>query len=213
MRMPRLPKHGLYAVTSQRYPDLRRLGRDVRAALEGGAAMIQFRDKSKDPEWRLDAARRLKTLCDVFNAVLIINDDAQLARDSGADGIHLGRDDASIAVVRNLAGKELLVGVSCYNDPVQAARAAADGADYLAFGSMFPSVTKPGAVCCKLEILSRVRNLGLPLVAIGGISPENGAHLIEAGADFLAVISGVFGSTDIRRSAERYAALWPPTQE
>jgi len=211
--MPRLPVHGLYAVTRQRYPDLRRLGREVQAALEGGAAMIQFRDKSNDPEWRLDAARHLKALCEASNTVLIINDDAQLARAAGADGVHLGREDASIAVARNQAGEKLIVGVSCYNDPVQAARAAAGGADYLAFGSMFPSSTKPGAARCTLETLSRMRHLGLPLVAIGGISPENGAPVIGAGADFLAVISGVFEATDIRQAAERYTALWPPKKK
>ena len=208
--MSRLPVHGLYAVTSQRYPDLCRLGHEVQAALEGGAAMIQFRDKSNDREWRLKAARHLKTLCGVFNTLLIINDDVLLARDSSADGVHLGRDDASIAVARNQAGEKLIVGVSCYNDPERAERAAANGADYLAFGSMFTSSSKPGAVRCKLETLGRMRYLGLPLVAIGGISPENGAPVIEAGADILAVISGVLEATDIRQAAERYVALWPP---
>ena len=172
--------------------------------------MIQFRDKSNEPEWRLDAARHLKALCEASNTVLIINDDAQLARDSGADGVHLGRDDASIAVARNQAGEKLIVGVSCYNDPQRAERAVANGADYLAFGSMFTSSSKPGAVRCKLETLGRMRHLGLPLVAIGGISPENGAPVIEAGADMLAVISGVFEASDIRQAAERYVALWPP---
>ena len=145
--------------------------------------------------------------------MLIIKDDVQLASDSSADGVHLGRDDASITVARNHAGEKLIVGVSCYNDPERAERAAANGADYLAFGSMFNSSSKPGAVRCKLETLGRMRYLCLPLVAIGGISPENGAPVIEAGADMLAVISGVFEVTDIRQAAERYVALWPQSQE
>jgi thiamine-phosphate pyrophosphorylase len=126
----------------------------------------------------------------------------------GADGLHLGRADGDIKAMRAAAGPGLLLGVSCYNQLERAAAAVAAGADYLAFGSMYPSGTKPGAVHCGAEVLSQARNMGRPVVAIGGITPENGGPLIEAGADFLAVIEAVFGAPDVRQAAERFAALW-----
>jgi thiamine-phosphate pyrophosphorylase len=203
-----LPKHGLYAITVQRYPDLQALAADIQAATAGGAAVIQFRDKSTDAAWRLKAARTALGLCRTAGVPLIINDDLDLARAVGADGVHLGRDDGDFKAMRAAAGPGLLLGVSCYNQLERAAAAVAAGADYLAFGSMYPSGTKPGAVHCGLEVLGEARHLGRPVVAIGGITPENGGPLIEAGADFLAVIEAVFGAPDVRQAAERFAALW-----
>lgn len=203
-----LPKHGLYAITAQRHPDLPSLAADIRAATAGGAAVIQFRDKSKDAAWRLEAARTALKLCRAAGVPLIVNDDLDLARAVGADGVHLGRDDGDINSMRAAVGPGLLLGVSCYNQFDRAAAAVAAGADYLAFGSMYPSGTKPGAVHCRPEVLGQARKLGRPVVAIGGITPENGGPLIEAGADFLAVIEAVFGAPDVRQAAERFAALW-----
>lgn len=203
-----LPNHGLYAITAQRYPDLQALAADIEAAAAGGAAVIQFRDKSADSAWRLEAARTALGLCRTAGVPLIINDDLDLARAVGADGVHLGRDDGDFKAMRAAAGPGLLLGVSCYNQLERAEAAVAAGADYLAFGSMYPSGTKPGAVQCEPEVLGRARKLGKPVVAIGGITPENGGPLIEAGADFLAVIEAVFGAPVVRQAAERFAALW-----
>lgn len=201
-------KPGLYVLTPQVYPDTRRLVAETRAALAGGAAMVQFRDKSEDPEWRLAAATALRAECENFGAPLIINDDARLAASVGAAGVHLGRDDGSVGQAREHAGAETLVGVSCYNDLARARVAFAEGADYLAFGSVFASGTKPGAVHCSLDTLGQAADLGLPVVAIGGITPDNGRAVIDAGASSLAVIGAVFGAGDIQSAAESFAGLW-----
>lgn len=204
--MNTMPDRGLYAITPQWYPDERRLLTGVGAALDGGAAVVQFRDKSGDAEWRRHTAGKLRGLCAGYGVPLIINDDIELAKSCGAPGVHLGRDDAGIRTARERLGKHALIGMSCYNEPGRAA--AAQGAAYLAFGSMYPSSTKPGAVRCELQTLTRAAALGWPLVAIGGITPENGTMVIRAGADFLAVISAVFEQKDIERAARRFAALW-----
>ncbi|HEX5354131.1 MAG TPA: thiamine phosphate synthase [Rhodanobacteraceae bacterium] len=196
---------GLYAITDGPRGDLLA---SARAALQGGAAMLQYRDKTGDAERRLCEVHALAGLCGEFGVPLIINDDIELARAGGATGVHLGEHDSGIAEARAMLGGAAIIGVSCY-DSLQTARdAALAGADYLAFGAFFPSVTKPGARRAKPVLLRDARELGLPLVAIGGITPENGGSLIAAGADFLAVVSAVFGARDIRAAARRFAALF-----
>jgi len=186
-----------------------RLVSEVRAVLEGGAVMVQFRDKTPDTDWKKEAAVRLRELCSGYSVPLIINDDAKLAQDCGADGVHLGRDESDPGLVTAWSDRGLLVGVSCYNDLQRGRAAVSQGASYLAFGSVYVSATKPSAVRCPLETISQASGLGLPLVAIGGISPENGAPVIRAGARLLAVISGVFETPDVRAAARRYSDLWP----
>jgi thiamine-phosphate pyrophosphorylase len=203
-----LPPHGLYAITPQWYPDRERLLAGVDAVLEGGAAVLQFRDKSGDPAWREAMVRDLMVRCAERGVPLIINDDIDLATRCGAAGVHLGRDDTGVMAARAALGKRALLGVSCYNSLARAAAAAAAGANYLAFGSMYPSPTKPHAVQCGAGLLARARRFDLPLVAIGGITQENGRPIIRSGADFLAVISGVFEQADISRAARAFAALW-----
>lgn len=207
--MTNLPGSGLYAITQARNPDIKGLARDVNAALRGGARVIQFRDKTKDHAWRLEAATLLKSICADFAAPLIINDDGRLALESGADGVHLGRDDNALDSARELAGEGIIIGISCYNDLHLAEAAAEAGVTYLAFGSVYPSTSKPGAVHCPLEVIMAAKKLGLPLVAIGGLSLENGAAVIAAGADYLAVISAVFAAHDVRVAAAGFTALWP----
>jgi thiamine-phosphate pyrophosphorylase len=207
--MPHLPKHGLYVITTARYPDQERLLKEVGEALRGGAAMVQFRDKSGDTSWRLDTARRLQALCSRHQAPLIINDDVELALACGADGVHLGQEDTEPASARRRLGAGALIGVSCYNRVERARALRAEGVDYLAFGSLFASPTKPSAVPCSLETLAEAARMGLPLVAIGGITAENGGAAIRGGASFLAVISEVFDAPDVRRAAAALAALWP----
>lgn len=201
-------KPGLYAITPQCYPDASRVLRDVGLALEGGASMVQFRDKSRDDAWRQKVASGLQSICAQFAAPLIINDDVQLAATVGASGVHLGEEDLAIETARAVLGNEALIGVSCYNALDRAEAAAAEGADYLAFGSVFPSATKPNARRCPLELVSGAHELGLPVVAIGGITAENGRAVIEAGADGLAVISAVFGAQDVKAAAESFSQLW-----
>jgi thiamine-phosphate pyrophosphorylase len=180
----------------------------ARAALEGGATMLQYRDKTRDAGRRLQEAHELAALCRGFAVPLIINDDVGLARATGAAGVHLGEDDAAIAGARAALGAHAIIGVSCYDSLQRAQDAAAAGADYLAFGAFFPSTTKPGARRATPDLLRSAREFRLPLVAIGGITHENAGSLIAAGADLLAVVSGVFGADDIRAAARRYTGLF-----
>ena len=201
----RLPSHGLYAITDGPRDDLLAA---VRAALEGGTALLQYRDKTSDHARRLREARALAALATEFGVPLIINDDVELALASGATGIHVGEDDAGIAVARAALGPAAIIGASCYDSLQRATDAAAAGADYLAFGAFFPTTTKVGTRHAIPALLCEARRFGLPLVAIGGITHDNGGALIEAGADFLAAVSGVFGARDIRAAAHRYAELF-----
>jgi thiamine-phosphate pyrophosphorylase len=181
----------------------------VRAALAGGARVMQYRDKQATAGQREAIARAVNVLCRAQAVPLLINDDVALAAAVGAAGVHLGRDDPDIAAARTTLGDAALIGVSCYNELGRARSAQAAGADYVAFGRFFPSRTKPQALPATPELLRAARAaLKIPIVAIGGITPENGASLIAAGADALAVIEGVFNQPDIRAAAERYAQLF-----
>lgn len=184
----------------------------VRAALEGGVALLQYRDKTRDHERRLREACALVAPCREFGVPLIINDDVELARASGAAGLHLGEDDAGIAEARAALGDDAIIGVSCYDSLQRARDAAGAGADYLAFGAFFPTSTKAVTRHATPALLHESREFGLPRVAIGGITPDNGGPLIAAGADFLAAISGVFGANDVRAAARRYAELFDTDQ-
>jgi thiamine-phosphate pyrophosphorylase len=200
---------GLYAITAGDTVTALGLAEQVAQAIAGGARVIQYRDKSGDPIKRLGEAEALNRLCRAHGVPLLINDDVGLAQQVGAAGVHLGRDDASVAQARVRLGADAIIGVSCYNDFARAERAAAAGADYVAFGSFFPSPTKPEAVRADLVLLQRARReLAIPAVAIGGITPENGRALIDAGAAMLAVITGVFGQPDIRAAARAYSRLF-----
>lgn len=199
---------GLYAITdSAAGADL--TGR-VKLAIAGGARLIQYRDKGGHPEGRLREAQELLALCRASRVPLIVNDDLELAQRIGADGVHLGRDDADPRDARERLGANAIVGVSCYDQLERAHWAQEVGADYAAFGRFFPSATKPQAVPASLDLLRRARRaLRLPLVAIGGITPENGRSLIAAGADMLAVVDAVFGRSDIRAAARGFSRLFP----
>ncbi len=203
--------HGLYAITDRDLAGADGIVVQVERALEGGARLIQYRDKGENHTRRLGEARALLALCRAHGAPLIINDDIALAQEIGADGVHIGRDDAALALARRRLGPEAIIGVSCYNDLQRAEQAQAGGANYVAFGRFFASGTKPQAVQADLALLRQARSvLHLPLVAIGGITPENGAQLIRAGADMLAVIQGVFGQPDIRGACRAFAKLFEP---
>lgn len=198
---------GLYAITPDCH-DTQDLLRRVRFALEGGASVLQYRNKAADDQLRLVQARALRELAQTFDVPLIINDDVQLAARVEADGVHLGEADASLEAARKVLGKDKMVGVSCYNRLSLAREAAAAGADYVAFGAFFPSSVKPGAVSAGVDLLRQARELAVPVVAIGGISPANGAVLVQAGADALAVISALFDAIDIRATAQEFSKLF-----
>jgi thiamine-phosphate pyrophosphorylase len=200
---------GLYAVTPE-LTDNELLARQVEAALAGGARIVQYRDKSAQPSVRLAQAQSLRALCTRYDAALIINDDVDLADAVRADGVHLGRDDADIPSARSRLGVRALIGASCYNDLARALQAAGEGANYIAFGSVFPSPTKPGAVHAPLALFARARALlGLPLVAIGGITLANARQVIDAGADSIAVLSALFDADDVRAAAAAFSQLFP----
>ena len=199
---------GLYAITPD-IADRGRLRELVGQALAGGIAALQYRCKSLPSSQRLEEATALAALCQAKHTPFIVNDDPGIAVAAGADGAHLGKDDGDLAAARATLGAKLL-GVSCY-DSLEAARAAvAAGADYVAFGSVFSSPTKPAAVRAPLALFARAKPLGVPLVAIGGITLDNAPQLLAAGADGLAVISDLFDAPDIRDRARAYGKLFSP---
>lgn len=200
---------GLYAITDAGLTHGAALIPAVTAALRGGARIIQYRDKGDDQRRREQEAAALNALCQAHAALLIINDDVELAATVNAAGVHLGRDDPDLQAARARLGQRAIIGVSCYNQLTLAQTAATQGADYVAFGRFFPSRTKPDAVAASPELLRAARReIDLPLVAIGGITPDNGRLLLDAGADMLAVIHGVFGQPDVEAAARRFADLF-----
>ncbi len=203
---------GLYAIT----PDLADTGellRRVRAALSGGARVLQYRNKTAAPELRLAQARALQSLCTEFAVPLIINDAVELALSVNAAGVHLGGDDGDLAAARLRLGPHKLLGASCY-DRIELARAAiAAGADHIAFGSFFASGIKPGAVRPPLDLITRAKQqFKLPVVAIGGITPQLAPQLIAAGVDAVAVITALFAAPDVAGAAREFQNLFdqPP---
>jgi thiamine-phosphate pyrophosphorylase len=202
----KLPARGLYAITRTDHKDPDTVISEVAAAIRGGAVIVQYRDKNTvNAE---SVARELAKICHHCNVPLIINDDIELAARAGADGVHIGRDDSPIAPARERLGATAIIGVSCYNSVEQALAAQAQGATYVAFGRFFPSSSKPLATPAQIETLHQAKRvLTIPIVAIGGILPINGAQLINAGADFLAVIGGLFDNQP-EQSARAYQALF-----
>lgn len=206
---PRAPLRGLYLITPDA-PDTAQLLARVAAVL-GDATLLQYRNKSADAALRRTQAMALAALCRDAGVPLILNDDAALAAECGAAGVHLGEHDGDPTPARARLGPAAIIGVSCYDDLDRARAAAAAGADYIAFGAFFPSATKPNARRAAPALLRDSAGLGLPRVAIGGITPENGRELVEAGADLLAVIAGVFDAPDPVAAARAYRACFEQT--
>lgn len=203
----KLPR-GLYAVTPD-WSDTPRLIAVTEAILRGGCRMVQYRHKATSACHRQEQAGALRQLTARLGALLIVNDDIELALAVSADGVHIGADDGDIAETRRRLGPDRLLGVSCYQDAALAQDASLLGADYIAFGSFFPSLTKPRAKRAGLDLLDRqLTGLSQPVVAIGGITPENCAPLVTAGADLLAVISDLFNAPDITARAAAYQHLF-----
>lgn len=201
--------HGLYVITPDLSADhqgqqgIRRLEYKTRLALQGGAALLQFRDKCSSDDNKKELATRLKLLCHEYGAVFIINDDVELAKTVGADGVHLGKSDCSLHRAREFLGEQAIIGISCYNRLELAQQAEQAGADYVAFGRFFRSNTKPDAVVADTRLIQRAKQvLEIPVTAIGGITVQNASGLVQVGADMLAVIEGVFGHEDVKAAAQ-----------
>ncbi len=199
---------GLYAITPDE-PSTDILVSKVGLALRGGAALVQYRNKSADPQLRREQGRALAALCRAAGAAFVVNDDLALALELAADGAHLGADDGDLAEARRCLGQGKLLGASCYDRLELAEAAALAGVDYLAFGSVFSSSTKPAAVRAPLAIFAEARRrYTLPLVAIGGITLQNAAQVFAAGADAVAVIGALFDTADVAASAAGFTRLY-----
>lgn len=194
---------GIYAITDDALLPEHSLLTAVETALAGGISLLQYRSKSGTSDSRQNVAIELLALCKRYQIPLIINDDVELCLAVNADGVHLGQQDAAPAFARQRLGPKAIIGVSCHASLESAIAAERFGADYVAFGRFFNSVTKPQAPLASLEILGKARAaLSIPIVAIGGINAENGAAVFEAGADMLAVIDGIFGNEKIAKRVE-----------
>ena len=203
----RWPVRGLYAITEDESDTPRLLAR-AEQVLAAGAVWLQYRNKAADRELREHQARSMQPLCRKYSVPLIINDEWRLAAAIGADGAHLGSDDGELDAAREALGPTALLGASCYDDLALARRAVACGADYVAFGAFFASSTKPHARRATTDLLTAAAPLGVPRVAIGGITPDNARPLVAAGADLIAVISGVFGADDPVRATSDYISCF-----
>lgn len=208
--MNRKTINGLYAITPDS-ADFEDLLCRVDAALEGGACVVQYRNKNAAAAHGAMAAA-IAHRCRQHSAVFIVNDDVQLALAVGADGVHLGRDDGDVAPARRLLGPDRIIGVSCYASLARALAAQEAGADYVAFGSMFLSTTKPAAPPAPLGLLGEAKaQLCIPIVAIGGITLQNAPQVVAAGADAIAVIGAVFDMPDVQKAARAFSNLFSTT--
>lgn len=199
---------GLYAITQDEL-DSEKLFQQVAAALKGGASVIQYRNKAASQQVALEQATALSSLCRSHAATFIVNDDVELALKVEADGVHLGSSDGSLREARKKLGEGKILGASCYNRLEIAQFAEQNTADYIAFGACFPSATKPLAPKADLMLFTKAKPiLTVPMVAIGGITLENAVQVIHAGADAVAVISTLWASPDIEKTARAFSALF-----
>ena len=212
---------GLYAITPE-LPDTNELIGRVRQAIAGGANVVQYRSKQTAPDIVRTQALALRELTGTTGTLFIVNDDSDLALSVGADGVHIGRDDADVNAISRIRreyanrpahnrSKRFMVGVSCYNEMTRAQTAVAAGADYIAFGSFFPSPTKPQALRADAALIRSAKTkFTVPVVAIGGITIDNAHQLISANVDAVAVISGLFDTDDIEQRAREFTNLFNP---
>jgi thiamine-phosphate pyrophosphorylase len=205
------PLSGLYAITQTEQKTIATVLAEVAAVIRGGAVLVQYRDKN--PIDAVYLASELVKLCHANDVPLLINDNVELALQVGAAGVHLGKDDGDISLARQSLGAHAIIGVSCYNSIDRALAAQQQGADYVAFGRFFPSNSKPLAAPAAIETLQQAKQqITLPIVAIGGVTPENGTQLLTAGADMLAVIGGLFDDQQPEMAANNYSALFTSQQ-
>ena len=199
---------GVYAITDCEYLTPDELLSKTESILRVGIALFQYRNKTEDKKNKKELAIMLQSLCREYKTPFIVNDDLNLAKEIVADGIHLGQYDTKISTARRVLGDKV-IGVSCYNDFNRAIFAEKSGANYIAFGSFFPSTTKPNAAKANVELIIKSKEkFNIPVVAIGGITPENGKQLINAKVDYLAVINGIYSTEDAATSALAYNNLF-----
>lgn len=199
---------GLYALIDTTWLTPDRLTDAAAACIRGGARLLQYRDKHAAASERAERARAVFQVCRQMGALFIVNDDVELAFELMAHGVHVGELDSTISAARARLGPLAIIGASCYDSVVNGQRAAEAGASYLAFGAFFPSSTKQHTRQAQPLLLRKARAFGLPLVAIGGITPDNAAELIAEGADAIAVAGGLYASADIEAAARRYCVLF-----
>ncbi len=209
LKKPRLFSiSGLYAVTPDEL-DTALLCQKVEAALQGGASLVQYRNKAADAGLRLRQASALLALCRSFSVPLIINDHLDLCAQIDADGLHIGMTDCDLGAARRLLGADKIIGASCYNQLDLAIKAEQAGASYVAFGACFSSDTKPDAVSAPLSLFAQAKQkISIPLVAIGGITLQNAPLAIVAGADAIAVITSLFNAMDITSASQQFTQLF-----
>ncbi len=199
----------LYAITDSHLLAGNKLFTAVSAALKGGCKLVQYRDKSADHPHRLTEARDLLSLCNQYQAKLLINDDVELAKTIGAHGVHLGQGDTNPVAARLILGNHAIIGVTCHDSLALAHQAIKESANYIAFGRFFPSSTKPDARPAPISLISDARKTfsNMPIVVIGGITLDNGKQLLDAGADTLAVCHSLFSADDITAQAKKFIEL------
>jgi len=208
MTSPTRTLHGLYAITDPVLLPGNKLFDGVEAALKGGASIIQYRNKYASNTERQEEASTLKEIVDAFGALFLINDDLSLCQRVGADGVHLGKSDGDIAEARTILGPEKILGVTCHSDIRYARESSILGANYCAFGRLYPSQTKPGAPKCALEILTEALQDSYQSVAIGGINHKNARDIVALGTPMIAVIHALFGQEDIEAAAKSFSSLF-----
>ncbi len=203
---------GLYVITDPHLIPRERWAATVEAAVSNGARIVQLREKDIPPEEVARLGRDLLVVTRRHGALLLINDYPEVARDIGADGVHVGREDTSVEAARALLGPQAIIGASCYGEIDRAVAAERAGADYVAFGTPFPSVTKPPTGAPRpersLDLFRQARQrVTVPVFAISGITLANAPQVLAAGADGLAVVSAVFAAPDVGAAARALAAL------
>jgi thiamine-phosphate pyrophosphorylase len=202
-----LPPSGLYLITPDD-TDTQRFLKRVIPLLNPNIAILQYRNKLADLQQQLEQSNVLLTECRRLGIIFIINDNIVLAKSIQADGVHLGEHDGTIAYARQQLGGGAIIGASCYNSLASAQKAANDGADYIAFGAVYASATKPQAQQANLAIFSQAAHLQIPMVAIGGLTPDNAARTIAAGANFIAVIGAVFDAPDPAKAINAFISYF-----
>ncbi|MCK6230095.1 thiamine phosphate synthase [Stenotrophomonas indicatrix] len=202
---------GVYLITPDE-PDTARLLARTAPLLDAGATWLQYRNKSASDALRRVQATALQALCAAHGVPLIVNDDPELAQAIGAAGVHLGGTDGDIGAARSLLGPDAIIGASCYDQLANAERAVAAGASYVAFGAFFPTTTKVTSSRAHPDLLRQSAALGVPRVAIGGLSPDNVGPIIDAGADLLAVVSGIYAAQDPVATQRAYLARFDTQQ-
>jgi len=202
---------GVYLITPDE-PDTARLLARTAPLLAAGATWLQYRNKTASDALRREQATALQALCAARGVPLIVNDDPALAQAIGAAGVHLGGTDGDIGAARSLLGPDAIIGASCYDQLANAEHAVAAGASYVAFGAFFPTTTKVTSSRAHPDLLRQSAALGVPRVAIGGLSPDNVGPIIDAGADLLAVVSGIYAAQDPVATQRAYLARFDTQQ-